>query len=58
MPITIDEIGGASERPLPQSSTHSPPAPQPEREAVEASALRALELIALACERDARLAPP
>jgi hypothetical protein len=58
VPITIGEIGGAPERPPPQSGQEPPPAAQPERQAVEAAALRALELIALARERDARLAPP
>ncbi|WP_333834996.1 hypothetical protein [Rubrimonas sp.] len=53
MPIIIDDIGGSAERP-----PRPPSAPHGDKAAPEAAALRTLELIALARERDARLAPP
>ena len=53
MPIIIEEIDGATEPPpLP------PTAPQDDKAAIETAARRTLALIALARERDARLAPP
>jgi hypothetical protein len=53
MPIIIDEIDGTTEPP-----PHPPKAPHDENTEIEAAARRALELIALAREREARLAPP
>jgi hypothetical protein len=53
MPIIIDEIGGSPERPpRPPSSPHN------DKAGVEAASNRTLALLALARERDARLAPP
>lgn len=53
MPIIIDEIGEPPEPP-PQP----PRTPQNDQATVEAAAGRTLALIALAREREARLAPP
>jgi hypothetical protein len=53
VPIIIDEIGGTPER-----RPGSPNTPQNDKAVLEAAARRTLALIALARERDARLAPP
>ena len=53
MPIIIDEIDGATEPP-PQP----PKAPHDDKAAIDTAARRTVALIALARERDARLAPP
>lgn len=53
VPIIIDEIGGSPERP-----PRPPSSPQNDKAEVEAASNRTLALLALARERDARLAPP
>jgi hypothetical protein len=53
VPIIIDENPATPER-----RPRTPAAPAPDRASTEAAAERALDLIALARERDARLAPP